>query len=236
MKRVVISDLHIGSMHANEKALQRFLTSISKNYSELVLAGDIIDFIKIPTFTSYSHAILKIIENFDGKVVYIIGNHDISFRNMIGKEAFGIVFTDKYEFTEGERNFRIEHGDRYENGIVHWKNGIKVISVFQDFLERWLKLNISQWYHNLFFRKRKLKRIWDIIRWNEDADVFIMGHNHTPEVLIWVNEMEKIKTYVNTGDWVEHQTYVTIEDGVVRLRNWQLEEEKRNSLSSAAKK
>jgi UDP-2,3-diacylglucosamine pyrophosphatase LpxH len=63
-----------------------------------------------------------------------------------------------------------------------------------------------------------------------------MGHNHTPEVLIWVNEMEKIKTYVNTGDWVEHQTYVTIENGVVRLRNWQLEEEKRNSLSSAAKK
>ena len=29
-----------------------------------------------------------------------------------------------------------------------------------------------------------MKRIWDIVQWNNDVDVFIMGHNHTPEVLI----------------------------------------------------
>ena len=56
--------------------------------------------------------------------------------------------------------------------------------------------------------------------WNKDADVFIMGHTHMPEVVIWVNEHEKIKTYVNTGDWVEHSTYVLIKDGQLRLKNY----------------
>ena len=44
-----------------------------------------------------------------------------------------------------------------------------------------------------------------------------MGHTHIPEALIWVNEDQSIKTYINSGDWVTHQTYVTVEDGVARL-------------------
>ena len=58
------------------------------------------------------------------------------------------------------------------------------------------------------------------MQWNKDADVFIMGHTHMPEVVIWVNEDEIIKTYVNTGDWVEHSTYVLIKDGQLRLKNF----------------
>ena len=54
---------------------------------------------------------------------------------------------------------------------------------------------------------------------NNDVDVLIVGHTYVPEVLIWIDEEEEIKTYVNTGDWVSHATYVEIEDGVVRLRN-----------------
>ena len=46
-----------------------------------------------------------------------------------------------------------------------------------------------------------------------------MGHTHNPEVLIWVDKDENIKTYVNTGDWIEHHTYVIIKGGQVRLRN-----------------
>ena len=47
-----------------------------------------------------------------------------------------------------------------------------------------------------------------------------MGHNHEPEVLIWVNEKQEIKTYVNSGDWTEHTTYVTVIDGVTRLKSY----------------
>ena len=233
MKRVIISDLHIGSKYANEKALIEFLSSISDDCDELILAGDIIDFIKIPSFTDHSYALFKIIENFKNKVIYIIGNHDKSFQNLINKEVFGVHFVDKYEFIEGKRKYRIEHGDKYEKGIIHHRFIISIISIVQDFIERWKNIDLTTWYHNL--RLRKAKRIWDIIEWNKDADVFIMGHTHIPEVVIWVDKDEDIKTYVNTGDWVEHQSYVTIENDIIRLKNWQLEKEKRKALLNKAK-
>ena len=51
--------------------------------------------------------------------------------------------------------------------------------------------------------------------------MFIMGHTHNPEVLIWVDKNEKIKTYVNTGDWIDNCTYVLIKDAQVRLRKFE---------------
>ena len=50
--------------------------------------------------------------------------------------------------------------------------------------------------------------------------VFIMGHTHIPEAVIWVDEDQNIKTYINAGDWVTHQTYVTVNDGVARLKKF----------------
>jgi hypothetical protein len=47
-----------------------------------------------------------------------------------------------------------------------------------------------------------------------------MGHTHKPEALIWVDYDERIKTYVNTGDWIDHETYVLIKNGNVRLKNY----------------
>jgi len=224
VKRVIISDLHLGSKYADEESLIQFLSNI--DCDELILAGDIIDFIKIPTFTEQSHALFKIIDNFEAKVIYIIGNHDISFQILANKEAFGIQFLNKYEFVDGKRKYRVEHGHKYDKGIVTKRFLMNVISVFQDAIERITNFNLGEWWHKLVENKRKLRRIWDIIEWNNDADVFIMGHTHTPEVLIWVNHNEKIKTDVNAGDWVEYQTYVVVENDVVRLKNWKLEKER----------
>ena len=50
MKRVVISDMHIGSTHCREEDLLNFIQTVECD--ELVLAGDVVDFIKIPSFTS----------------------------------------------------------------------------------------------------------------------------------------------------------------------------------------
>jgi len=87
-------------------------------------------------------------------------------------------------------------------------------------IERIFNIDLTTWWAKKQIKKRKLIRIWDLVQWNSDADVFIMGHTHNPEVLIWVNKDEKIKTYVNCGDWVENCTYVIIKDKQVRLRKW----------------
>ena len=52
MRRLIISDLHLGSLFVNEDDLIKLLSE--EKYDELILAGDIIDFLRIPKFTKKS--------------------------------------------------------------------------------------------------------------------------------------------------------------------------------------
>tara|TARA_R110000737_G_scaffold131098_1_gene162958 strand:- start:3824 stop:4495 length:672 start_codon:yes stop_codon:yes gene_type:complete len=217
VKRLIVSDTHIGSRFCKKDDLLALLKE--KKYDQLILNGDIIEFLKVPTFTPIVVELMKNIES-QKEIIYIIGNHDISLSGFIGKTYKNVKFMKEYCFIEGNRTFRIEHGDKYDSGIVHYRTLMKIISVFQDALELLLNLNLSSWYANLKFNKRKIKRLWDIMELNNDVDVLIVGHTHIPEVLIWIDEEEEIKTYVNTGDWIDHATYVEIDDGVIRLRNF----------------
>jgi|TARA_R110001583_G_scaffold16234_34_gene66441 UDP-2,3-diacylglucosamine pyrophosphatase LpxH len=220
MKRIIISDIHIGSKSYCGKELIHFLRNIE--YDQLILAGDIIDFIKIPSFTKNAIDIFEAID-YSKDIVYIVGNHDISFSKIVGQDFFGVKFLSHYEFKEGDRTFRIEHGDRYETGIVQSRFWMNIVSVLHDFLERRFNLNVTSWFINYKIKKRKLIRIWDIMKRNNDVDVLVMGHSHCPEAIIWVDKNEDIKTYVNCGDWVSNRTWVSITDGVVRLRTQKLD-------------
>ena len=214
--RLVISDLHLGSAYSKESRLHSLIQNTKCD--ELILAGDVIDFIKVPTFTKQTAALLNLIKSLDCKVIYIIGNHDYVLKNFIGMTVDGIEFVEQYDFVYANRKYRVEHGDKYEKGIIQWRYFMNVFSIFQDWVERTFSFNMAAFY--VRNKKRKLKRIWDIVTWNDDVDVFIMGHTHKPEALIWVDHNERIKTYVNTGDWVDHETYVIIKDGNVRLKNY----------------
>ena len=216
--RLIISDTHIGSVHSKEESLYKFLNSIE--FDELILAGDIIDFIKVPKFTDYSAALFDFVSKIKKPVIYIVGNHDVVFEKMINKKVGNITFLKEYNFEYCDRKYRIQHGDQYEKGIVHWRFFMSIVSIFQDFFERYVKFNLGAWWINLQKKKNELKRIWDITQWNDNADVFIMGHTHNPEAVIWVDKNQNIKTYINTGDWVQNSTYVIVKNGQVRLKNY----------------
>lgn len=218
MKRVVVSDVHIGSKYYNGDELIEFLQS--EEYDQLILAGDIIDFIKVPTFSKRAIDIVNSID-FSKEVIYIVGNHDTPLSGFVGHEAFGIKFLSKYEFEDGGRKFRVEHGDTYDELSIIQNNFVMAfLSVSQHLIESWLDIDMSTWYTDWKVKRRKLRRIWDILKRNKDVDVFIMGHSHTPECVIWINEEGQIKTFVNSGDWLSHTSFVRIEDGVVRLKSW----------------
>ena len=216
--RLIISDVHLGSYYSKEDKLLSFLQTVE--FDELVLAGDIIDFIKIPQFTETTIKIFDYIAKLDKKIVYVVGNHDIAFEKFVGKQFAHIEFMSKYEFEYGDRTYRIQHGDQYETGLVHYRFTMNVISIFHDMLERFFKKNLAALLVNMFVKKKKIKRIWNIIKWNDDVDVFIMGHTHIPEVVIWVDPNENIRTYANTGDWVEHSTYIILKDNKLRLKKY----------------
>lgn len=218
--RLVISDTHLGSVFSKEEKIYELLTQVK--FDELILAGDIIDFIKIPTFTEYSAKLFDLVLKLNvNRIIYIVGNHDVGFKKLIGTTVNNIEFVETYDFTYGERKYRIQHGDQYEEGLIHHRFLMNAISIIHDLLERKFKFNLAAWWVGLFKKKHQLKRIWDIIKHsNDDVDVFIMGHTHNPEAIIWVDKEEKIKTYVNTGDWIQNNTYVLIKDGQVRLKNF----------------
>jgi len=216
MKRVIISDIHIGSKNYKAKELIVFLENAE--YDQLILAGDIIDLIKIPSFTRRFLDIIKAVD-FSKEIIYVVGNHDYPFKGLIGSELYNLKFVDKYEFEEEGRSFRIEHGDRYERGLVKRDFLMKIISIFHDWIDRTFDLDLATWFVEYKLKRRKLRRIWDILKWNDDVDVIIMGHSHHPEAIIWVDNKQCIKTYVNCGDWVSHQSWVSVEKGIVRLKS-----------------
>jgi len=217
VKRLVISDTHIGSRFCRKKELLELIRTAE--YDQLILNGDIIEFLKVPTFTPLALDIIKSID-YTKDIIYVVGNHDVALANFVGQDLHGVRFVNEYCFEESGRIFRVEHGDKYETGLVHRKNIMRFISLFQDFLERAFNIDLASWLTNLKIKKRKLKKLWDIMDINDDVDVLVIGHLHIPEVVIWIDEDENIKTYVNSGDWVQHATYVEINDGVVRLRNF----------------
>jgi len=215
MKRVIISDTHIGSKFYKSRQLLTFLKS--ESYDELILAGDIIDFIKIPTFTERCLEIISAV-NYNKKIIYVVGNHDQSLLNLVGKNVHSVEFVKRYDFESCGRKFRIEHGDEYDKGVIHNRIFITILSVIQNILEFTFDFDFTTWWTEKQIKKHKLRSIIHILRHHPDVDVFIMGHTHIPEALVWINSDEDIKTYINAGDWVTHQTYVTIVDGVARLK------------------
>ena len=215
--RLIVSDLHFGSHNSKEKEFYNFIKN--KKFDELILAGDIIDFIKVPSFTENSYNIFNYIINNNIKIIYIIGNHDISFEKFKNKKIKNITFLKEYNFDYEGRTYHIEHGHELERGLVAWNYFIKFISIIQDFFERKFNLELSRYMKYFTTSKKRVKRIWEFLHKSEH-DVFIIGHTHYPEALVWIDEKENIKTYINTGDWVEHSTYVEIKEGQVRLQTY----------------
>ena len=219
MKRVIISDTHIGTKFYRASELLSFLDSIECD--ELILAGDIIDFIKIPVFTERCLQILEKMSEAK-RVVYVVGNHDEGLLGVVGKNLIGVDFVKRYDFEDNGRQFRIEHGDAYDKGALANRVFVKLLSVIQNMLEFTFEFDFTTWWTEIQIKKHKLRSIINILRHHPKIDVFIMGHTHIPEALIWVNdEDENIKTYINSGDWVTHQTYVTVIDGVARLQKFE---------------
>ena len=125
MKRVIVSDTHIGTKFYKSEELLQFLDTV--DCDELILAGDIIDFIKIPVFTERC---LQIIEKMKKakKIVYVVGNHDEGLLGLVGKKVMGVEFVNRYEFEEDVRKFRVEHGDEYDKGVLHNRIFVKFLS------------------------------------------------------------------------------------------------------------
>jgi len=219
MRRLIISDLHLGSLFVNEDELIKLLSE--EKYDELILAGDIIDFLRIPKFTKKTLEIFNLIFVNSKSIIYLVGNHDLAFINFVDNDILDkIKFKKKYEFTDNDKKVRIEHGNDYDlRSIIKWEYLISLLCVIINIIERLTNFNLLKYYENYFCKKKDKININNIMKINNDVDIFIMGHVHEPKIINTnFNIKNHMQIYANSGDWVNNNSYLILENGNIELK------------------
>lgn len=226
-KSVFISDTHLGSKHCNAEALLKFLKEVE--CQNLFLVGDIIDLWRLKrksywpkTHTKIVKQIVKLAKSVN--VVYILGNHDEDFRDLIDAEVNigNIQVVSKryvYKSLNGKK-YLVIHGDLFDH-LMSTRVGRTVMSLGDfayDFFSEISKL-VS------YARKKLGLEYWSLVAYlkkqakvasnfigqyetelakyckNKGYDGIICGHIHTPTI----KDIQEVK-YLNTGDWVENNS------------------------------
>jgi len=228
------SDFHFGSPN-QEESLKReikvvhWLNKIQEDANHLFLLGDIFDFWfeysgKIPNYYSlFLNKITEIRKN-GIEIYFFTGNHDMWVKNYLKKHLGIHIFKKEQEFIINNKKFLLGHGDGLGKGDL----GYKCLKFFLN-----CKLNI--WLFGLippkvgfliahFFSKKsramspkyKEKFLGNdkeiLVQYcyqyleNHNIDYFMFGHRHIPLEIVIKNAI-----YFNSGDWLQHNSYIHYE-------------------------
>jgi len=235
------SDFHFGAPNweeskKREKRVINWLESIQKDANHIFLLGDTFDFwfeyngkppaVYVDFLTKIAELRKKGIE-----IYFFTGNHDMWVKNYL-KEHLGVhIFKKKQDFVINGKKFLLGHGD----GLGKGEFGYKCLKAFLNCkINRWLFGFIppkTGFAIALFFSKNSRAMTPEykerflgnekelLVQFcyqhivNHDIDYFIFGHRHLPlEIAI-----EKA-IYFNTGDWLNHDTYIRYEKSPVLCR------------------
>ncbi|MCU0326754.1 MAG: UDP-2,3-diacylglucosamine diphosphatase [Spirosomaceae bacterium] len=220
-RTIVLSDIHLGTSGSKAKEVTDFLKE--NRCEKLILNGDIIDGWQLKKYgiwkkkhTAFFRIILKIMDKYDTKVIYLRGNHD-DFLDQILPLVVGKQFQIRrdYVLQSGDKRFFVTHGDVFDSittgmrwlahlgdlgyTLLLWLNkkynqyrewrGLKYYSLSQQIKHK-VKLAVS--YMDDF--EQKLAELAKA----RGCDGIICGHIHQPAI----REINGI-VYMNSGDWVE---------------------------------
>ena len=226
-----ISDVHLGSKGSKAEELLQTLKLYKPK--TLYLVGDIIDgwLLKRRHFWPQSHTnVIRKILSFSkngAQVVYITGNHDDFLRSYDHLDFGNIIILDEI-IVEG---VLITHGDKWDT-VIMWNKWIGVLgSIGYEItlvINEWIKKirsslglrpkSFSKWI------KSKVKNAVAFISSFETTlakeaksrgcHAVICGHIHT----MADKNVDGIH-YLNTGDWIENCSWITLDKGVWELHS-----------------
>jgi len=237
MRYVIASDFHlkyIENADDRERRIQveSFLSSLIGNVDGLILAGDVFDFwlewkqVIIKNYFS-TLMILAMLKKSGTRLVYLSGNHDFwlgdFLKNSIGFEIHTDFFTDEIN---GKKIF-VSHGDLYTKNDLRYK-------VYRRFIrQNWIKNILSLLHPNFCLaltqkvsrtsrnrkdneptaRRKEEGQIQKAQKLSKQYDLIVFGHSHNPLQMTLGNA-----TYINTGDWLSHNSYCYFDDENVQLQ------------------
>lgn len=226
------SDFHFGTptierSKEREMLVINWLDEIKKDADYLFLLGDIFDFwfeYKDVVPRGYFKFFAKLAELREKgiKIYYFTGNHDMWVTNYFAQELGLIVFTEQQPFLINGKKCIVGHGDGLDKSDKGYLL-IKKIFAFRPNRKLYGALH-PRWAFAIarFFSKNSramnsekqenfegldneaiIKYIRDITQ-KEPIDCFIYGHRHLPLSLSLSNDV----IYYNTGDWINHYSYL----------------------------
>jgi len=238
MRSVFFSDAHArGSDGAAGARIPAFLRSIGDGLDHLFVVGDLFDFwfsrdgIVYPGFRPVIDALTSL-QRSGVRVHLFEGNHDFFLADYFTRHHGIEVYTEEARFTLGGRTVYIAHGDLVDESDRGYR-----------FLRRLLR---SPLFYGLQ-KRLPLAMLWKLARRSSDAsktylakpqgglaakmesfalakfsegiDAVVLGHCHLPVHRTCTVDGRQ-RDFALLGDWLEHRSYLNLEDGRFELRFW----------------
>ncbi|MBN2070939.1 MAG: UDP-2,3-diacylglucosamine diphosphatase [Candidatus Krumholzibacteriota bacterium] len=235
---IFVSDTHF-NRNRDEKEREkrrrflRFLESCA-GISRIYLLGDVFDF-----WFEYRHAVpsfyYDILEGFfklsrSGTKIFMTGgNHDFWLGNflpeVIGIEILGQETTETIQghsitMTHGDMLMPGDHGYKALKALIRNRLVIRLAKLLPPDLLYSFAGRFSITSKSITHRKTRLfaEKVSSLAKdscFNNGNDVFIMGHIHMPLLRRYDD-----RTFIILGDWVEHSSYLRLEDGRFSLESF----------------
>ncbi len=215
MNAVVISDLHLESVHTLSELIARFIESLPKD-CDLILNGDVIDS-SYPNLPRENLQILELIgqESFRRNIVWIRGNHDdCSLLRDRGRIHFKRIHTV-------DNRLLVTHGNELDKTKARIQQLLRPFKLIQfSLVKLGLKpINIAQFAGKFepFYRLYRKKLMLDAVKFAKEKGfgAIACGHTHYPE-----DRTVHGVRYINTGAWTEYPPhYLLVNDGEIRLKS-----------------
>jgi predicted phosphodiesterase len=209
-KMLVLSDTHFGDPRVNDLLVlhQIYRVIVQEQPGVLVLAGDVLEG-KLARAETVAQ--LKAICRQVPVVVVLRGNHDSAPLTKFAEELPALI-GDAVTGAQACTPFALEHGHRFDSW---WKRvpGLGRLSIgFQHLVYRAFGWDLQGWFRRFKWVQRKLLRQHIEVRdaWLSRILV-ISGHTHL------LMSTPSGYGYFNSGDWVQHRSYVVVDSGKARL-------------------
>jgi UDP-2,3-diacylglucosamine pyrophosphatase LpxH len=222
-KTIIISDVHLGTAGAKAEEVAHFLMQHSCDV--LILNGDIIDGWELKNYgswqvkhTRFFKVVLRMIEHYNTKVIYLHGNHDDFLDNILPLTVGNLSLQMDYIHESAGQRYYVVHGDIFDTVTTRLKWVAKLGSIGYTVL-LWLNKGYNAYrrrmgrkpYSFSQYIKSKVKsavspakvyeqQLTELARL-KGCHGIICGHTHKPAVKQLGDVM-----YMNSGDWVESMT------------------------------
>jgi UDP-2,3-diacylglucosamine pyrophosphatase LpxH len=215
MDAVVVSDLHLESVHTLSDQIALFIENLPEG-CDLILNGDIIDS-SYPSLPRKNLQILDQIsqESFRRNIVWILGNHDdCSLLRDRGRINFKRIHTV-------DNRLLITHGNELDKTKARIQQLLKPFKLIQAILVRsgLRPVNVAHLATKFepFYRLYRRNLMLDAVKFAKQKGfgAVACGHTHYPEDRI----VQGVR-YINTGAWTQYPPYyLVINDREIGLKS-----------------